>query len=229
MSENFLNIIINDVEIKSLQFDELAGVFLGTEINEDKYPTILSNSQNGNLKILNKINPKSNFMKIQTNFKDIFKSLKINNNKLHFLEKNLPEIYQLLHFYKIIIISFKLNYIDIYLFNNPEILKGLSIYYSSLNIYPKKLIVLSNLQEYFLPISINYNLNLNDKYVAPQIIYVIINGKKLKFDSLDIQGWNMDDLFSLISETYNEMNNSTNKKCIRIITEGNCVYTPVIL
>lgn len=217
-----INCVFNGNEYKNLSQDTVAGIFIASEIDLNQYPAVLANNGQGKFKVITSLKPKSKFAFIESNpaldFFNEFKNL-ISNYKILILSK--PKFF---------------------LLSNEDILKGISIYFSSLDKYPD--IKIFKFTDKWKESSIYFDVINNGKndFVSPQIIKINLkiptnNGqwenKKILVDSMDPRGWQRKELFERIHEGLISFSKTKGLKidenmvCIKLISLGNGKYDPI--
>lgn len=236
--EPLINCIFNGNEYKKISIDTIAGLFIAAEIDNNKFPSVLIDTtpdlllkpkkDDSFFKVLTSLKPQSKFLNIETNYIDI------KNDVL----TSLKDFQQIILLYKILIISSN----RIILFDNEDILKGISKYFLSRN-YPNIRVFRIKSQS-LKEIKLMFDVvnNGKDDYVLEKIVHInlripnnkgIIDIKKIKFDSLDHQGWKRNDIFDNLYKGYIELAKSkglivdTNISCSKLIDLGEGVYDPV--
>lgn len=231
-----MNVVYYGKEYNNLSRDTIAGIFLGSNVDRNDFLPVLENLGNGNFKIIQEFTPSSKFLQIKTNYQET----KFNSDPLTSLYTNFPDLYQISNFYKIMVfIPLKTERsINVVMTNSMEIVNGLVHYFSVKDNNPEPIWILKESEKKWKATTISKSFINNGKKdnILTQIVHINFHLpnklKKIKFDSLDPNGWKRNDLFDLISEKYIEfskkMGYEVNSKiyCIKITDIGNNTYDP---
>jgi hypothetical protein len=200
-----MEILIFSNEYKSINTSNLLGIFLAASISNNETP-IIQKINNSSFKLL-EFN--------DLNFSQEYILTNINSNK------NIENYFNLFSMNNIIYKK-NGNKITLINFDDLEILEGINIFFSSLNIYPINTTYFkrenNNLKEKYLNINI-VNFLENYDYVTPQIINVKYMDKIYEFNSKDINGWKSENLFNSIKSKFNKI-------CSNLTNSGENNYFP---